>query len=213
MPSFDTLALFVAASFVIAIAPGPSNLYVLSRAVAHGRRAGLLSAGGMALGGLVHAFAAALGLSAIFAYSPTAFTILKYVGAAYLVYLGIRGIVSPRPSSTELSQPIGAQQPRRRRLVRQAALTEILNPKVAIFFIAFLPQFVAPSAATPAVQLLALGILYTLIALPCDATVAIGGHYAARFVAGNRHIQRLLDWLCGMVLIALGLRLAMAGRP
>jgi len=211
VPSGHTLTLFLAASFLIAIAPGPSNLYVFTRTLAHGRLTGLLSAGGLALGGLAHTIAAALGLSALFVYSPTAFMVLKYVGAAYLVYLGIRTVATrPDPSGTR-SPAVPAARPGARRLVLQAALTEILNPKVALFFLAFLPQFVEPNAGPAPVQLLLLGLAYTLVALPCDAMVAMGGHSIGRMLVRNAYVRRLLEWLCGSVLVGLGLRLAASG--
>lgn len=206
MPGPETIALFVTASFAIAIAPGPSNLYVLARTVAHGRHAGFLSAGGLALGGLVHALAAALGGSALFLYSPAAFALLKYAGAAYLVYLGLRTLVAhrPVPGRSPDARPGG------RRIVAQAAVTEILNPKVALFFVAFLPQFVEPGAGPAAVQLLAFGIVYTLVALPCDAVVAVGGHSLAHVLVHSAFVQRLLGWLSGTVLVGLGIRLAVS---
>lgn len=209
MPGLDTLFLFAAASLVVAITPGPSNLYVLARTLAHGRRAGILSAGGLALGALAHALAAALGLSALFAWSPTAFALLQYAGAAYLVWLGIHTVTRHR-GPTGPSVPPPAARANGRRILWQAALTEILNPKVAVFFVAFLPQFVDPAAGPAAPQLLLLGALYAAVALPCDAAVALAGGSLARVLARTASVQRLLEWLCGTVLVGLGVRLALA---
>ena len=212
MPGPETLTLFLAASFAIAIAPGPSNLYVLARTLAHGRAAGFLSAGGLALGGLVHAVAAALGLSALFAVSPLAFALLKYAGATYLIGLGLRMLLARPPAGEGALQRAQSVSPGKPRIVAQAALTEILNPKVAVFFIAFLPQFIEPGAGSAAAQLLLFGILDTLVGLPCDAAVAAGGHSLARVLVRSAPVQRLLAWLGGTVLVALGAHLALSAR-
>lgn len=212
MPGADTLSLFIAASFAIAIAPGPSNFYVLARTVAHGRAAGFLSAGGLAIGGLVHALAAALGLSALFTYSPTAFAVLKYAGAAYLVYLGLRMLFARRSPMADSLYAECPARPGKVMIVLQAALTEILNPKVAIFFVSFLPQFVEPGGGPAAAQLLLFGVLYTIIGLPCDAAVALGGHSLAQVLVRSASVRRLLEWVSGTVLVGLGIRLAVSGQ-
>lgn len=212
MPSLETLSVFLAASFAIAIAPGPSNLYVLARTIAHGRAAGFLSAGGLALGALVHSVAAALGLSALFAWSPLAFAILKYAGAAYLVYLGLRMLFSRQPPAEGMRPAADVAGAGHKRIVLQAALTEILNPKVAVFFLAFLPQFVDPAAGPAQTQLLLFGLLYTLVGLPCDAAVALGSHSIARMLLRSGPARRLVEWLSGAVLVSLGIRLAMVEK-
>ena len=209
MPSLDTLLLFTAAALVLNVSPGPSNFYILSRSLTQGTSAGLVATAGLATGSLVHVAAAALGLSAVFLYSPVAYGILKLAGAGYLVYLGVTALLAAKP----LVGPPGALTPRPfRRIFRQSILVEVLNPKTALFFLAFLPQF-ADAAAGPLVpQLLLLGLIVTLTAIPCDAAVAFLSGRAARALTASPAIERGLNWISGTTLIGLGAFLALGHR-
>ena len=207
MPSLGHLALFAAAALALNAAPGPSNFYVLSRSLAQGTSAGLISALGLALGSLFHVGLAVAGLAALLRYAPAAYDAIRLAGAAYLVYLGVR-LLRQRDAGiapvTHARRPIG-------RVLVDAALVEILNPKTALFFLAFLPQFVDPAAGPAAPQLLLLGLIVTLTALPCDALVALAGGRAARLFAdaARRHWPRRL---AGSTLIGLGLYAAAMRR-
>jgi len=212
MPSWDTLILFAAAAFVLSASPGPSNLYVLARSVTQGHRAGYLAALGLAAGGLVHVTGAALGLAALFHQSATAFAIVKYAGAAYLVWLGLQCL-----RDGWKGKPIAIEQPQaiRRspaRIFRESALVEMLNPKVALFFLAFLPQFVDPAAGPVALQTLLLGLIVTAIALPCDLVVAWTSGRIAGLLRRQPVWMRLQNWLSGTILVGLGAAMALARR-
>lgn len=207
MPSLETLLVFIAAAMVMNLSPGPSNFYVLSRSVAQGAGAGVLAAAGLAIGGLVHVVAATFGLSLLFAATPFLYTALKVVGAGYLVYLGIRTFLAKvEPDiSMSLGHRAGA------RILRESVLVEVLNPKTALFFIAFLPQFVDPSKAV-APQFLVLGFIVTLTAIPCDIFVALGAGKAARWLRGNLAIQRWQNRVSGGILVGLGAYVGIEGR-
>jgi len=210
MPGLETLLIFTAAALVMNLSPGPSNFYVLSRSLAQGTPAGLVATAGLAAGSLVHVAAAALGLSAVFLYSPLAYGLLKLVGAGYLVYLGITYLTSSRLAAGRLET---ATPKPFRKIFRQSILVEILNPKTALFFLAFLPQFAVVEAGPLAPQILVLGIIVTLTGLPCDATVAALSGRAARLLTASSPIQRSLNWVSGSILIGLGIVLAFGGRP
>ena len=207
MPSPAHLALFALAALVMNAAPGPSNLYVLSRSLAQGSSAGLVSALGLALGNLFHVGLAVMGLAALLSYAPDAYVAIRLLGAGYLIYLGIR-MLREKPAQSPGApsrRPLG-------RVLLDAALVEMLNPKTALFFLAFLPQFVEPARGPAALQFLLLGLIVTLTALPCDMLVALAGAGIARAFAGAA--KRL--WprrVAGSTLIGLGLYAALARRP
>jgi threonine/homoserine/homoserine lactone efflux protein len=209
MPSLEALLIFTAAALILNISPGPSNFYVLSRSIAQGTPAGLVATAGLAAGSLVHVAAAALGLSAIFLYSPVAYGLLKLAGAGYLIYLGLTYLLAPRlaPGMLETATPKPF-----RKIFWQSSLVEILNPKTALFFLAFLPQFADVAAGPLAPQILLLGIIVTLTGLPCDATVATLSGRAARFFTASPPIQRILNWASGSILIGLGAFVALSRR-
>ncbi|MDZ4737819.1 MAG: LysE family translocator [Rhodospirillaceae bacterium] len=208
MPSLETLIVFTAAAFVLSASPGPSNLYLLARSVSQGHRAGLVAALGLAAGGLVHVAGAALGLAALFHHSAMAFTILKYVGAAYLVWLGIqcfRDGSAATPIKPAAPRPLG-------RIFRESVLVEMLNPKVALFFLAFLPQFVDPAAGPIALQTLILGLIVTATALPCDVAIAILSARIAGLLQSRPIWMKIQNWISGTILIGLGAAMALARR-
>jgi len=210
MPTLDTLLVFTAAALLLNISPGPSNFYVMSRSIAQGPRGGAVAAIGLALGSLVHVAAAAFGLAAVFHYFPAAYTAVKILGAVYLIYLGVR-ILRGRDGRG----PPDAQVEHRpkRRILSESVLVEMLNPKTALFFIAFLPQFVDVSRGPPGPQLLVLGLIVTLSAIPCDLFVAWASGSAARMLAKAGTWSRLQACIPGSLLIGLGLYVAYAERP
>jgi len=199
---------FVAASLVVLLIPGPGVIYVTARSLSQGQRAGLVSVLGLSAGALVHVAAATLGLSAILLTSASAFGVVKALGAAYLIYLGIR-ILLARESGN------GRAALSRRSLCRLFAdgfLISVLNPKIAIFFLAFLPQFVEPDRGPVQQQILLLGLLYVAIAIVTDGTYALLASRLRRWyetVANHRAVPR---YASGLVYIGLGVTTALTGR-
>jgi threonine/homoserine/homoserine lactone efflux protein len=206
MPSLQTFLIFAAAALAMNISPGPSNLYVMSRSLAQGTSAGLVAAAGLATGSLFHVTVTSLGLAAILQYSPIAFVAMKLAGAGYLVFLGLKMLLSKSaplsPDALLPKKPLG-------RIFRQSAVVEILNPKTALFFLAFLPQFADPKAGPLAPQLLVLGCIVTLTAIPCDALVAVVAGKAADLLRRKPIFQRLQNWISGSVLVGLGATIAL----
>jgi threonine/homoserine/homoserine lactone efflux protein len=208
MPAGETIGLFMVAVLALNLTPGPSIAYVMSRSIGQGRTAGIVSALGLATGSLLHALGAALGLSAVVACSPLAYAAVQYLGAAYLVYLGI-GLLRRR------GEPIAATFPRDlsvRRVYGQGILTELLNPKIALFFLSFLPQFVDPGRGSVAGQTLLLGLLFHVTGVPVNVLVAIAGSALATWLSRHRGVERARSWISGTVLIGLGVRLALSER-
>jgi threonine/homoserine/homoserine lactone efflux protein len=206
MPSLQTLLFFTAAAFAMNISPGPSNLYVMSRSLAQGTSAGLVAAAGLATGSLFHVTVTSLGLAVILQYSPVAFLVMKLAGAGYLIFLGLKMLLA---KSAELSPDALLPKKPLARIFSESAVVEILNPKTALFFLAFLPQFADPKAGPLAPQLLLLGIIVTLTAIPCDAVVAVLSGKAADLLRRRPIFQRLQNWISGSVLVALGATIAL----
>jgi threonine/homoserine/homoserine lactone efflux protein len=179
VPSLSSLLLFAASTLVLLAVPGPSVLYVVARTVERGRTAGLVSVLGLETGALIHVAAAAAGLSALVASSPTAFTVLRYGGAAYLLWLGIRTLRRSRASAPV--QPPGAAS--YRLLFRDGVLVDVLNPKTSLFFLAFLPGFVHEGDGPIALQVVVLGLVFVALAAVTDGAYAIA---AARVSRGAR---------------------------
>jgi threonine/homoserine/homoserine lactone efflux protein len=198
--------LFIAASIVLAIVPGPDMIYMLSRCIAQGRRAGVMAALGFNLGGYVHLTAAVLGLSAILATSSVAFTAVRWAGAAYLVYLGIRTIFS-RSGPLVLARG-GTPARDDRTILRQAFLSDVLNPKVAMFFLALIPQFVTPNAPHPTLQILLLGVTTNMVNLPINLLIVYGSAGVTGALRRNSQVSGWLQKAMGAMFVALGLRLA-----
>ena len=200
MPSGSTLAAFAAAAFVLIAVPGPNMMYLVARSVSQGRRAGVLSALGIETGTLVHITTAAAGLSALLASSATAFAVVKYAGAAYLLYLGVRTLLAREAPH----RPAAGTPSPGRDVFRQAVLVQILNPKVAIFFLAFLPQFMDPDRAA-APQVVVLGGVLVVRGLILGAAEALAAGWLAQRLrrrrAGGRPWGR---WASGGVYLALG---------
>ncbi|HEU5211236.1 MAG TPA: LysE family translocator [Gaiellaceae bacterium] len=206
MPDPALYGLFILAALALLAIPGPSVLYVVSQSVEGGPRAGLTSTVGIHLGTLVHVAAAAIGLSSLLVSSAEAFDAVKYAGAAYLVFIGVRtlsGRTSEQPQALEVAA---------RRRVARGATVQILNPKTALFFFAFLPQFVDPQAGATGLQILVLGLTFATLGLLSDGTYAVAaGALSGRLRSSTRaaSVSRLAS---GTILIGLGVTAALAGK-
>jgi threonine/homoserine/homoserine lactone efflux protein len=197
----STLALFMLASLALAVVPGPAVLYIVAQSVDQGRFAGLVSAFGIGVGGLVHVVAATIGLSSLLASSATAFTIVKYAGAAYLIVLGVRRLITRERMEEEVQHA-----PRsRRRLFVDGVVVNVLNPKTALFFLAFLPQFVDPDAGFATLQILLLGLLFVAIALCSDSLWALAAGTLGSWLRRSRWYLGVKRWVTGTVFVGLGL--------
>jgi threonine/homoserine/homoserine lactone efflux protein len=206
MPSPTSFALFCLASAALAVVPGPAVTYIVMHSVDKGRRAGLASAAGVASGGLVHVTAAVVGLSALIASSATAFTVVKLVGAAYLIVVGIRRILS-RDESEDVQAPPAPL----RRIYRQGVIVNVFNPKTALFFLAFLPQFVDRGASVPP-QVALLGITFAAIAFASDCLYALLADLLAGRLRRSGRGATPRRFLSGGIFIALGVTAAAAHR-
>jgi threonine/homoserine/homoserine lactone efflux protein len=200
----NDLALFVVSGLLLNITPGPDTLYILGRTASQGWRGGTVAALGIGAGLVVHTCAAAIGLSALLAASATAFTVLKWIGAAYLVYVGLSLLRSPRPA---IRQPIPPGVPLRTVFV-QGFLTNVLNPKVALFFLAFLPQFVDPGAANKALAFLFLGFVFTFNGTLWNLLLAWSAARVARSLNASGHLALWINRTVGALFVYLGARLA-----
>jgi threonine/homoserine/homoserine lactone efflux protein len=206
VPSLTSFALFCLASAALAVVPGPAVTYIVMHSVDKGRRAGLASAAGIASGGLVHVAAATVGLSALVASSATAFTFVKLVGAVYLIVVGIRRILG-RDDSEQVQAPPAPMS----RIYRQGVIVNVFNPKTALFFLAFLPQFVDRGASIPP-QVAVLGLTFAAIAFTSDCLYALLADLLAgrlRRKGGGALVRR---YLSGGIFIALGVTAAAAHR-
>jgi threonine/homoserine/homoserine lactone efflux protein len=199
---------FLLAALVLLLTPGPAVLYIVARSIDQGRGAGLVSVLGIETGNFVHVLAATLGLSAILLSSPLAFAIVKYLGAAYLVYLGVRRLLSRKAV-----QEVSATPPQSlRRIYSQGVAVAVLNPKTALFFFAFLPQFVDPALGSLPRQLFGLGCLFVLMALVTDSLYAILAGTAGKWLKGSRAFRLAERYLVGAVYIGLGVMAALSGK-
>ena len=202
-------ALFVTTGILLNLTPGPDTVYILGRSIAHGRRAGVASALGISVGSIFHTGAAALGLSAFLATSAWAFTFVKLAGAAYLIFLGVRALIDRQ---TDLSMPAHFKRSGAGAAFRQGILTNILNPKVALFFLAFLPQFIDAGAPSKTLAFILLGLTFVLTGTTWCLILA---WFASAFSARLRESPNVAAWLSravGSLFIFLGLRLAFAAR-
>jgi RhtB (resistance to homoserine/threonine) family protein len=214
MPDMQHLLLFIAAGWLLNLTPGPDVLYIVTASLRSGVRAGFIAALGITAGCFIHVFAAALGLSALMAASATAFAILKYIGAAYLLWIGVKILLAkpPKDEPDLMAQGAATETRSRSQVFWGAFLTNVLNPKVALFFLAFVPQFIAPDAPDKAIAFLALGVLFNLNAVP----VNFGWALAAAWMARRNSVQRSMRWLdraAACMFIGFGLKLALADNP
>ena len=206
LPSWPLLSAFLVASFVLAVTPGPGVLYIVTRSVMQGRRHGIASVLGVALGNLGNAVGASIGLAALFAISTLAFTTVKYAGALYLVYLGIQALRAP---PVQIATAEVAPAPLSR-IFRDGFVVALLNPKTAIFFAAFLPQFISADAS-PIVQSIALGALFVAIAAVTDSGYALAAGAIAPLLGRARGVRSLGRYLTGGAFIGLGVFTALGG--
>lgn len=208
VPYPSSLLLFLVASLILLVVPGPAVLYVVTRSMAQGRSAGLVSVLGVHAGSVVHVAAATLGLSALLATSATAFAAVKYLGAAYLIWLGIDKL---RRRGAPAAETAPAAQPPRR-LFGQGVVVNILNPKTAIFFLAFLPQFVSPGRGPVAAQVVVLGALFIGLGVLSDGCYALLAAGIAGRLRRSARVRQRLDRLSGLVYLGLGISAAFAPR-
>jgi RhtB (resistance to homoserine/threonine) family protein len=216
MPDLPHLLAFIAAGWLLNLTPGPDVLYVVTNSLRAGVRAGIVAGLGITAGCFVHILAAAVGVGTLMATSAAAFTVLKYIGAAYLLYLGVRMVLSRAPPPTDLDAAAAAAAVGGERSLKAIFLggfwTNVLNPKVALFFLAFVPQFIAPGADDKALYFVLLGVLFNLNAIP----VNVGWAVAAGWMARRGAVQKGMHWLdraAGVLFIGFGLKLAFTDAP
>lgn len=215
MPDFQHLLWFIAAGWLLNLTPGPDVLYIVSNALRHGARAGVVAGLGITAGCFVHIGAAAIGVSALLAASATAFTLLKLVGAAYLLWVGVRMLRSRAtlPAAT-LVETVETSLPLNWRGVFMGGFwTNALNPKVALFFLAFVPQFIAPDADNKALVFVLLGVLFNINSIPVNSGWALLAAWTARRVGAVQRGLRWLDRVAGALFIGFGLKLALTDNP
>ncbi len=204
MPDLVNLPLFLIAAIVLLLTPGPAVMYIVARSLEQGRRAGLVSVLSIEVGNFVHVLAASLGLSALLLSSALAFGIVKYMGAAYLIYIGLRTML------TRAAEPAG-HLPRQslRRIFAQGVLVATLNPKTALFFVAFLPQFVDPSHGAVTRQLLVLGTLFVMLAIVSDSMYALLAGTVGQWLRGTSAFMQAKRYVAGSVYLGLGITAAL----
>jgi len=208
MIHLPNLPVFLLAALILLLTPGPAVLYIIARSMDQGRLAGFVSVLSIESGNSVHVLAATLGLSAVLMSSALAFSVVKYLGAAYLVYLGIRRLMA-RDGDHEIAH---FKRQSLRRIYSQGVLVAALNPKTALFFLAFLPQFVDPSAGSVTLQFLMLGGLFILMAIVTDSMYALLASSAGGWLKRNRTFLRADRYLVGSMYIGLGLTAALAHK-
>jgi threonine/homoserine/homoserine lactone efflux protein len=217
MPELSQLLMFMAAGWLLNLTPGPDVLYIVSHALRSGVRAGVVAGLGITAGCFVHIAAAAVGVGALLATSSTAFAVLKYLGAAYLLWVGLR-LLWPRRSHASARSPwLAAPTPVPAASLRQVFMggfwTNVLNPKVAIFFLAFVPQFIAPGTDNKALAFVLLGVLFNVNAIPVNIGWALAAAWMARRVTAVQRGLRRLDQLAGLMFAGFGLKLALSDNP
>ncbi|MGF1704241.1 LysE family translocator [Photobacterium makurazakiensis] len=200
--------LFFSTAFALNVAPGPDLLYILTKTIANGKRVGIASALGVCTGALFHVFAASVGLSAILVSSAFAFSIVKYIGVGYLLYLAYQSFYSAG-TSLNISEN---EQPKESAWVafKQGVLVDILNPKVAIFFMAFLPQFIRDGNGSVPIQLMYLGLLVVLVAVVVEVLYVLAASKLTEKVRSSQRLSVWLDRTVGTIFIALGIKLAVS---
>jgi threonine/homoserine/homoserine lactone efflux protein len=208
IPGGTNFSLFLLAALVIAAIPGPGIFYVAARTLAGGRKAGIASTLGTALGGLVHVIAGGLGVSALILASAQLFTLLKFAGALYLVWLGIKTFREAGPSQPGHIEPVGAKQ-----AFRDGVMVEALNPKTAAFFLAFIPQFIDPSAGDPALRFITFGLISVSLNTLADLIVVAIAATARATLTRKPALVRRLRQGSGFFIAGLGISLALARRP
>jgi threonine/homoserine/homoserine lactone efflux protein len=209
IPGTANLGLFISAALVLLVVPGPAVLYIFARSVEQGRLAGFVSILGIHTATLVHVAAAALGLSAVLASSALAFSVAKYAGAAYLVWLGLRKIFG-REESSDIGVTVHGQE--HWRLFRDGFVVNLFNPKTALFFLAFLPQFVDIDRGHVAMQIAVLGLLFTALGIVTDGCYALAAGTAGNWLKRSRSYLEVERYVSGVLFVGLGLAAAFAGN-
>jgi len=207
MPSLGAYLVFCGATLALLVVPGPAVLYIVTRSIHQGRRAGLVSVLGIHLGTLVHVAAATVGLSALLVSSAIAFSIVKYAGAAYLIGIGLFTLLS-RKSDGEIA--LGGERTLRR-IFAQGVVVNVLNPKTALFFLAFLPQFIDPDRGHASIHIAVLGLTFVVLGLVTDSLWALGAGSAGDVLRRSRHFVRVQRYVSGSVFVGLGVVAALAG--
>ncbi len=210
MPELATLLLFAITALSVNVTPGPDMLYVIARSIGQGRQAGIVSALGLTIGYMVYTVLAASGLAALLMSSPAAFNAVKAVGAAYLVYLGVQTMRQTPPTTPDSDLPAAANASLWG-IFRQGALTSTLNPSIAIFFLAFLPQFVDPSRGTPMTQIIVLGLVFNTTATATHTTIALLTGTAGNWLRRREGAAKWQRRFSGLLLILLGARVFLQG--
>jgi threonine/homoserine/homoserine lactone efflux protein len=208
LPESSSLGFFVVAALVLLLTPGPAVLYIVTRSIDQGRRAGLVSVLGVHVGTLAHIFAAAAGLSALLAASATAFSVVKYLGAAYLIYIGVRRLLDR--STKSLAAP--GEPKRLRRAFLDGVVVNVLNPKTGLFFLAFLPQFVSVSRGHVGEQIVSLGVVFVLLGAVTDSLYALTAGSAAQWLRGKPRFLASERWISGGLYIGLGVAAAFSSN-
>lgn len=204
----STIWLFVIAATVLLIMPGPAVFYIMARSIDQGKEAGLVSVLGVSLGGAVHVLAGAVGVSAILMTSATAFTIVKYLGAVYLVYLGCKTLFSKsRENHLDSSK---TNHKKLWKIFYESVIVEVMNPKTALFFLAFFPQFITPSAGSVPVQFLLLGTIFIILAFINDSLYAILAASIRKWIVGKKGHSKVVNKITGYLYIVLGIFSAFA---
>ena len=199
------LPVFLLASFILLITPGPAVLYIVARSLDQGRAAGLVSVLAIETGNFILMLIAGLGLSAILLSSSLAFAVIRYLGAAYLIFLGVRRLLTREPDGTD----VAVEKQSLRRIYSQGLIVAVLNPKTALFFVAFLPQFVDPASGSATLQLLALGCIFVLMAICTDGTYALLASTAGGWLKTSRGFRFAERYIVALVYIGLGLLAAL----
>jgi threonine/homoserine/homoserine lactone efflux protein len=210
MPDLTLWGLFVLASLLLLLTPGPAVLFIVARSVQQGRIAGLVSVIGIHLGTIVHITAAALGISALLVSSAFAFAVVKYLGAAYLIWMGLRTLLSKDINVSAEALKVEAKS--LHRAFRDGFVVNLFNPKTAIFFLSFLPQFVDPAKGAVHLQILILGLTFMGLGMLTDGMYALLAGAAGDVLRRSRPLQRLLRWFSGASFIGLGVTAAMVSR-
>jgi threonine/homoserine/homoserine lactone efflux protein len=206
-------AVFAVAAMALLVVPGPAVIYIVAQSLDQGRRAGVVSVLGIHTGSMVHVLAATVGLSQLLVSSATAYTVVKYAGAAYLIGLGVRRILT-RDRVADDADPAVAVDPRsNRQLFRQGVVVNVLNPKTALFFLAFLPQFVDVDAGRVPLQIAVLGVTFVLLGLVTDTVWALAAGTLGSTLRRSARVLRIERLVSGSVFIALGALTAASGRP
>jgi|SRR5262245_13191649 len=207
MPNWSTLSLFIAAASILVFMPGPNTLYIIARSIQQGRWAGVVSSLGVQVGTLFHIAAAAFGLSALLLSSALAFNAVKYAGAAYLIYLGIRTLLTKE--LIDSAQEI--QKASLKRVFYQGVFVNLLNPKTALFFLAFLPQFIDTTRGRIAIQIILLGTILMFLGIMSDLSYALAAGSIGNWLGKNLRFLRAQRYFAGSVYIGLGAATALSG--